>query len=222
MIDSAEANAQEPAIVCVIDDEAEVRSALGSLLRASGYGVALFEAPEAFRAAGAPDGPSCLVLDVRLKGLSGIDFQAELAQAGVLIPVIVMTGYGDIPMSVQAMKTGAIDFLPKPFEDEAMLSAVAAAIERDRQRRASEAKEAGLRGAYQSLTAREREVMSLVVAGLMNKQVAARLDLSEITVKIHRGAMMKKMGAQSLADLVRMAEILNVRDVSAARFQTSV
>jgi len=214
--------AAEEALVCVIDDEPAIRSALSSLLRSSGLAVALFEGPAQFFEYGAPDVPSCLVLDVRLRGANGMDFQAELGKAGVQIPIILMTAHGDIPMSVRAMKSGAVDFLPKPFEDEAILAAVASALERDRLRRLSEGESVKLRQSYDSLSAREREVMGLVAAGLMNKQVAGRLGLSEITVKIHRGNVMKKMGAQSLADLVRMAEVLKVRDASVARFQTSV
>ena len=158
-----------------------------------------------------PDVASCLVLDVRLPGLSGLDFQAELGKANIHIPVIFMTGHGDIPMSVQAMKAGAVDFLTKPFRDQDMLDAVAAALERDRKRRQDEHRVADLRLRLDGLTEREREVMGLVTAGLMNKQIAGELGLSEITVKIHRGHVMRKMAARSLADLVRMAEVLGVR-----------
>jgi FixJ family two-component response regulator len=158
-----------------------------------------------------PEVPSCLVLDIRLPGLSGLDFQAELAKANIHIPIIFMTGHGDIPMSVQAMKAGAVDFLSKPFRDQDMLDAVTTAIERDRKRRENETAVAGLRRLFETLTTREREVMVLVTAGLMNKQIAAELGVSEITVKIHRGHTMKKMGARSLADLVRMAEVLGIR-----------
>jgi FixJ family two-component response regulator len=206
--------------VCVIDDDAEVRGALGSLMRSAGLDAALFETPDAFLAAGVPDRPSCLVLDIRLQGENGLDFQQRLGAQGVFIPVILITGHGDIPMTVRGMKAGAVDFLPKPFRDEDMLAAVYAAIERDGVRRAQDAEARKLRSIYDELTPREREVMALVVAGLMNKQVAARLDLSEITVKIHRGNVMRKMEAQSLADLVRMAELLHVRDPAVTRFQT--
>jgi FixJ family two-component response regulator len=158
-----------------------------------------------------PDVASCLVLDIRLPGLSGLDFQIELAKANIHIPIIFMTGHGDIPMTVRAMKAGAVDFLSKPFRDQDMLDAVATAIERDRKRRESEKAAAGLRALFETLTAREREVMTFVTAGLMNKQIAAEMGVSEITVKIHRGHTMKKMGARSLADLVRMAEALGIR-----------
>jgi FixJ family two-component response regulator len=158
-----------------------------------------------------PDAPSCLVLDIRLPGVSGLEFQTELAQAGIHMPVIFMTGHGDVPMSVKAMKAGAVDFLTKPFRDQDMLDAVAAAVERDRKRRVSEKALADLRTRFEGLSPREREVMTLVTAGLMNKQVAAETGLAEITVKIHRGNVMKKMNAHSLADLVRTAEALGLR-----------
>jgi FixJ family two-component response regulator len=158
-----------------------------------------------------PDVPSCLVLDVRLPGLSGLDFQAELAKAGIKIPIIFMTGHGDIPMSVKAMKAGAVDFLTKPFRDQDMLDAVGRAIENDRARRSSDNAMTGVRARFETLTAREREIMALVTTGLMNKQVAGETGLSLITVKIHRGHIMKKMHARSLADLVRMADALGIR-----------
>jgi FixJ family two-component response regulator len=158
-----------------------------------------------------PNVASCLVLDIRLPGVSGLDFQADLAKADVHIPIIFITGHGDIPMSVQAMKAGAVDFLTKPFRDQDMLDAVTKALERDRKRREADKAVSSLRLLFESLTRREQEVMALVTAGLMNKQIAAELSLSEITVKIHRGHVMRKMAARSLADLVRMAEILGVR-----------
>lgn len=204
--------------VHVIDDDAEVRGALGSLLRSSGHDVALHEKTDDFLASGQANRADCLVLDIRLRGESGLDFQERLAEQGIQIPVILMTGYGDIPMTVRGMKAGAVDFLPKPFSDDQMLTAVAAAIEASRTQRAEAAKAIAVQEAHDRLTPREREVMALVVTGLMNKQVAARLNLSEITVKIHRGNVMRKMAAQSLADLVRMAEQLGVRDDSIHRF----
>jgi FixJ family two-component response regulator len=207
-----------PGCVCVIDDDAEIRGSISSLLRSNGFQAALYDTTEAFLAAGVPDTASCLLLDVRLQGESGLDFQDRLVAQGFGIPVILITGHGDIPMTVRAMRAGALDFLPKPFTEEQMLAAVTAAIETDRQRRGEAAGQARLRHCYESLTPREREVMGLVVAGLMNKQIAARMELSEITVKIHRGNMMRKMEAQSLADLVRMAEALGIRDASIHRF----
>lgn len=206
--------------VCIIDDDAELRSSLGSLFRSSGFEVALYDGTEAFLAAGVPSKASCLLLDVRLNGESGLDFQEQLQSHGIDIPVVLMTGHGDIPMTVRGMRAGAIDFLPKPFEEEHMLASVAAAIARDRENRAAATGVKQLRNDYATLTTREREVMALVATGLMNKQVAGRMGLSEITVKIHRGNVMRKMKAQSLADLVRMAEQLGVRDDSIHRFST--
>lgn len=204
--------------VCVIDDDEDVRGALGSLFRSAGLAARLYPSTEEFLADGPPDGASCLVLDIRLHGENGLDFQDRLAASGVAIPVILITGHGDIPMTVRGMKAGAVDFLPKPFSDDQILAAVAGAIETDRERRAQGAETEALRQRQQRLTTREKEVMALVVTGLMNKQVAARLALSEITVKIHRGNVMRKMEAQSLADLVRMAEILEVRDPAIHRY----
>lgn len=204
--------------VYVIDDDAEVLGALGSLLRSAGHEVLLHEKTEDFLVSALPDTACCLVLDIRLRGESGLDFQERMAKQGMQIPVILMTGHGDIPMTVRGMKAGAVDFLPKPFSDDQMLTAVAAAIETNRTQRAEAAKVVAVQQAYDGLTPREREVMALVVTGLMNKQVAARMNLSEITVKIHRGNVMRKMAAQSLADLVRMAEQLGVRDDSIHRF----
>lgn len=205
-------------LVHVIDDDAEVRGALGSLLRSAGHTAALHATTEDFLAAVTDEGPCCLLLDVRLRGESGLDFQESLAERGLDMPVILMTGHGDIPMTVRAMRAGALDFLPKPFSDEQMLAAVATALEANLVQRAGMAAVAAIRKNYEGLTPREREIMSLVVTGLMNKQVAARLALSEITVKIHRGNVMRKMEAQSLADLVRMAEQLGIRDETIHRF----
>lgn len=206
------------ALVCIIDDDADVRSSLGSLMRSTGIDVALHENPEQFLEAGVPNVASCLVLDIRLRGQNGLDFQERLAEHGVHIPVILITGHGDIPMTVRGMKAGAVDFLPKPFSDDQMIAAVSAALDTDRRRRADAAANEQLHLCYERLTPREREVMGFVVTGLMNKQVAARMELSEITVKIHRGNVMRKMEAQSLADLVRMAELLGVRDERIRRF----
>lgn len=204
--------------VCVIDDDPEVRGSIGSLLRSAGYDVLLYDGPGAFLSAGPPDATSCLILDIRLSGENGLDFQERLAAQGIVIPVVLITGHGDIPMTVRGMRAGAIDFLPKPFEDDQLLTAVATALTADRDRRADSAGVADLKARYEKLTPREGEIMGLVVTGLMNKQVAARLGLSEITVKIHRGNVMRKMEAQSLADLVRMAEQLGIRDESIHRF----
>lgn len=208
--------------IYIIDDDAEVRGAVGSLLRGAGFEVALFGSSDDFMAAERTEKPSCLVLDIRLRGENGLDFQERLIGAGIHMPVILMTGHGNIPMTVRAMKAGALDFLPKPFSEEKLLSVVASALAIDRARLAAVADSAKLHRAYAQLTPREREVMGLVVTGLMNKQVAARMDLSEITVKIHRGKVMRKMAAQSLADLVRMAESLGIRDETIHRFNIRV
>jgi FixJ family two-component response regulator len=204
------ANAVEP-IVFVVDDDGSMRDALKSLLGSVGLRVETFGSAPGFLQSKLPDVPSCLVLDIRLPGVSGLDFQDELAKADIHTPIIFMTGHGDIPMSVKAMKAGALDFLTKPFRDQDMLDAVTKAIERDRTRREDEQAVSGLRHLFESLTPREREVIALVTAGLMNKQIAAELGVSEVTVKIHRGHVMRKMGARSLADLVRMADVLELR-----------
>ena len=207
-----------PDCICVIDDDPDVRGSIGSLLRSIGYDVRLYDGPAAFLAATPPTVPACLILDIRLAGENGLDVQERLAGHGIHIPVVLITGHGDIPMTVRGMRAGAIDVLPKPFEDEQLLAAVATALDTDRVRLAEAAGIAGLQACHERLTPREKDVMALVVTGLMNKQVAARLSLSEITVKIHRGNMMRRMEAQSLADLVRMAEQLGVRDATIHRF----
>lgn len=204
--------------ICVIDDDAEVRGALASLFRSAELKALVYESPREFLEAGLPDCACCLVLDVRLRGESGLDFQDQLAARGIAIPIVMMTGHGDIPMTVRAMRAGAVDFLPKPFSTEDMLAAVQRALDSDAARRATASDADRLRASFARLTPREREVMGLVVTGLMNKQVAGRLNLSEITVKIHRGNVMRKMEAQSLADLVRMAEQLGVRDETIHRY----
>jgi FixJ family two-component response regulator len=202
---------QNRSIVFVIDDDPSVRQALGGLLRSVGIHAEVFASPKEFATGSLPDVPCCLVLDVRLPRLSGLDFQTELEHAGINIPIVFMTGHGDIPMSVKAMKAGAVEFLTKPFRDQDFLDAVQIAIERDRQQREKNKSLANLRVSFDSLTSREHQVIALVASGLMNKQIAADLGVSEITVKVHRGNVMRKMGARSLAELVRMADALNVR-----------
>ena len=197
-------------VVYVIDDDPSVRSALENLLRSVGLQVkALGSVPE-FVKEGRPEGPACLVLDVRLPGRSGLDFQRELAAANIHVPIIFITGYGDIPMSVQAIKGGAIEFLTKPFRDQDLLDAIQLGLARDRAFLENEQAIAALRARFETLTPREREVMALVVAGRLNKQIAYDIGISEITVKVHRGQVMRKMKAGSLPDLARMADKLNV------------
>lgn len=198
-------------IVFVVDDDASMRQALARLLQSVQLRVEVFASPQEFLQSERPNVPSCLVLDVRLPGLSGLDFQAELAKADVRIPIVFITGHGDIPMSVRAMKAGAVDFLAKPFRDQDLLDAVTAAIQRDQKRREHENAMTDLRAHFSSLTPREGEIMALVASGLMSKQIAAEVGLSEITVKVHRSHLMKKMGARSVADLVRMAEALGLK-----------
>jgi FixJ family two-component response regulator len=201
----------DTSVVYIVDDDEAMRLALGSLLRSVGRHVETFETSQEFLAFPKPDVPSCLILDVRLRGESGLAFQQEIARGGLRIPILFMTGHGDIEMSVRAMKAGALDFFPKPFRDQDMLDAVTQALARDRDRIAADQSKAALRARYESLTPREREVMGHVIAGLMNKQIASEMNLSEITVKIHRGQAMKKMESRSVADLVRKAEALDIR-----------
>lgn len=197
-------------LVYIVDDEAPLRDAISSLLRSVGMQVAAFPSVAAFLTAQRPDVASCLLLDVRLQGVSGLDFQAELNRDGVTLPIIFMTGHGDIPMSVRAMKAGAIDFLAKPFRDQDLLDAIHTALQADCGRRQRDQALQGLTARYATLTPREREIMALAARGLMNKQIAGEVGTSEITVKIHRGNAMRKMEAKTFADLVRMAESLGL------------
>ena len=203
---------QIDSIVFVIDDDQSIREAIKSLIRSVGMHVETFASAQEFMASMRPDAPACLVLDVRMPGISGLDLQRELLNAGIRIPVIFITGHGDIPMSVRAMKAGAVEFLTKPFRDQDLLDAISQALERDRTSRAQHAEIADLRRRFEQLTPREREVMELVVSGLLNKQIAARLNISEITVKLHRHQVMEKMEAESLAELVRISEKLNAEN----------
>jgi FixJ family two-component response regulator len=205
----AQANADEP-IVRIVDDDPSMRRALTNLFQSVGLKVEAFGSATEIMDAKAPAVPSCLVLDIRLPGSSGLDLQADLAKANIHTPIIFITGHGDIPMTVRAMKSGAVDFLTKPVRDQDMLDAVQAALERDRKRRDAEKSVSGVRSRFESLSMRQRDVLSLVASGLMNKQVAAELGLAEITIKIYRGQIMRKMGAKSLADLVRMTDALGI------------
>jgi FixJ family two-component response regulator len=198
------------AFVHIVDDDQAVRESLGDLLQSMDYRVALYASASDFLKVELPDVPACLVLDVRLPGTSGLELQAYLARINVGLPVILMTGYGDIPMSVRAMKLGAVDFLTKPIRNQDLLDAVAIAIRKDGDRRLETAHIAQLKDKYALLTARERQVMALVASGLMNKQVAQELSISEVTVKMHRGSLMRKLGAKSLATLARIAEALDI------------
>lgn len=201
---------EDRATVFVVDDDDSVRRSLDSLLRSVGLDVHLYASAQEFMRATRPEGPGCLVLDVRLPGMSGLTFQQELAKAGIALPVIFITGHGDVPMTARAMKAGAADFLTKPFEEQALLDAVEAAIERDRARRGIALRVAELEALYRTLTERERQVMQFVAAGWVNKQIAAEMGLSLVTVKVHRGQVMGKMKAKSVPDLVRMADQLGL------------
>ena len=201
---------EHAAVVFVIDDDPSMLRSLASLLRSVGLEARVFSSAPEFMRAQRPDAPGCLVLDVRLPGMSGLAFQQELAKAGIALPVIFITGHGDVPMSVRAMKAGAVEFLTKPFDDQLLLDAIHGAIERDRERRRTAAQLTELQTRYRTLTEREREVFKLVIAGRLNKQIADDLSLSVVTVKVHRAHVMRKMLAKSVVDLVRMADQLGV------------
>ncbi|HEY8874608.1 MAG TPA: response regulator transcription factor [Stellaceae bacterium] len=201
---------EEPPRIVVIDDDASMRKALENLLKSVGFEVELFASPQEFLQSGRPDRPGCIVLDVRFPGRSGLDMQRDLGAANARLPIIFITGYGDIPMSVRAMKAGAVEFLTKPFRDQDLLDAVGTALEEDRARRAGDMRLAELRGRFDMLTARERQVLSLVVAGRLNKQIAGELGVSEMTVKMHRRQVMRKMQATGVAQLVRLADQIGI------------
>ena len=200
----------ERAVVFVVDDDESMRRSLAGLLRSVGLDARVFASPQEFMRAERPKVPGCLVLDVRLPGISGLAFQDQLAKEGIALPVIFITGHGDVPMTVRAMKAGAVEFLTKPFDDQVLLDAINAAIERDRARRLEAGQLAEVQERYRTLTERERQVFQRVIAGRLNKQIAAELDLSVVTVKVHRGQVMHKMLAKSVVDLVRMADQLGV------------
>lgn len=216
------ADTNEKAVVHVVDDDASMRDALVSLFELVGLASRTYSAARDFMATTLVDRPGCVVIDVRLPDMNGLEFQAQLTQSGVRLPVVIMTGHGDIPMSVRAMKRGAVDFLTKPFSNQNMLDAVMAAIARDRQRRKVDSSVSQLRQRFAKLSPREQQVMQLVTAGKMNKQVAGDLGISEITVKIYRGAAMRKMGARTLADLVRMSEVLKTQEPGTDRSGSDV
>ena len=202
---------QPDAIIAIVDDDPSVREGLESLIRSAGWRVQTFESAQEFLARPRTEAPNCLILDLQLPGLSGLDLQKRMAEVGLEIPIVFLSGHGNIPATVQAMKAGAVEFLTKPFDDEELLQAIREAIERDRRSRQQHAEISELRGRYELLTAREQEVMQQVVSGRLNKQVAAELEITEFTVKVHRGQVMRKMRADSLADLVRMADKLGIR-----------
>ena len=202
---------ESKAFIAIVDDDPSVREGLESLIRSAGWRVETFGSAQEFLARPGAEVPCCLILDLRLPGLSGLDLQKKMAEVELEIPIVFLTGHGNIPASVQAMKAGAVEFLTKPFEEEELLQAIREALDRDRHNRQQRAEMSELRGRYELLTAREQEVMQQVVAGLLNKQVAGELKISEFTVKVHRGQVMRKMRADSLADLVRMADKLGIR-----------